>query len=83
MLNFLKKAFLIFRETGTFLYFIKKVFLIPWETEIPKIAGSNFPNRENKENTLKKLLIFRKVELFSPKLNKPIIFQERACKAPS
>ena len=83
ILNFLKKAFLIFRETGTSLYFLKKVFLISRETEIPYISGSNFPNRENKENTLKKLLIFRKVELFSPKLNKPIIFQERVSKAPS
>ena len=46
--------------------------------ELPKkllISGGNVPNLQNrKKPTLKKILIFREMELCSPKLKKLLIF---------
>ena len=80
---FIKKAFLIFQETELsyvvskkmFLYFRKWNFLALY---FSYISGNNFPSSKNeKKNTLKKLLIFQEMELSSPKLKKLLFFLKR------
>ena len=68
--NIFSKAFLIFRETKT-----AKKLLIFQEMELFFISGSKFQSAKNKNKHSEKTS--------SPKLKKLIIFQEKACKAPS
>ena len=89
------QTFLILQETVTpkkFLIFSqKKAVLIFWDTFYfsgkagPKktsyISGSNFQSSKNKKPTLKKLLIFQEMELFNPKLEKNLIYQEGPSKS--
>ena len=70
------KKFLIFSQKKAFLIFQKteppKKILLFWETEILKsvlyFRKYNFPSSKNKKRTLKKILVFREMELSSPKL---------------
>ena len=83
-----EKPFLIFRETET-----PKKFLIFQETKFTYISGNRNPKkplifqevtfraRKIKKLTLKKCLIFRKMELSSHVLKKLLISKERTYKA--
>ena len=67
-----KKLFLYCRKRISrkkSLYFRKRNFFIFQETEThKKLSRSNFTSsKNNKKNTLKNLLIFQEMELFSPK----------------
>ena len=66
---FYKKAFLMFRENKTFLYFI--IFQEMETLKTSYISGSNFTSWQNK-----KFLTFPETELSSPKLKKLLIFQD-------
>ena len=46
-----------------------------------KSLEGNFPSLKNKKIHPEKFLIFREMELSSPKLKKLLSFQERTCKA--
>ena len=81
-LYFLKRKFFFYSRNGTFLIFQEmestKKFFIFQETELfhisyngnlkktSYISGSSSPSSKNKKNTLKKFLIFREMDLYSP-----------------
>ena len=72
---FAKKAVLIFQKTES-----PKKFVKFQGTELSYISGSNFPSLKNKKKlTLEKLLIFREMELYSPKKLNKTPFGETGC----
>ena len=81
LLYFLKKSFCYIWENGAFLFFLKKTFLIFQEIKLSNLNKKKFQEltfqdrKMKKTTTLKKLLIFRKMELSSPKkLNKTFLY---------
>ena len=90
---FSKRYFLTFQEMDLSSIFLKMFFLyfqkylsLSLRTQnffYKKISfKSIFPNSKNKiKNTLKKFLIFWSTKMFSSKLKRLLIFQERTCKA--
>ena len=74
-----KKSFSFISGNGTFLYFLKNVSLIFPEMEFSSLKNKKFEEGTSelekiKKPTLKKILIFREMELFSPKLKNLLYF---------